>query len=154
MELAETVRESWPPDPLRRFVATPFRATFQLDSAQVCAETNDPCILMKLCESKSPREHPKNFFRWKLVRESEINVPASAPLFLHSGPVVTAVMGPACLIAVDYEKSELLAFLGSVAIGEQFDTFVLPLMCDLTQASLQTSSGRFKYCAVIGGRDA
>ena len=130
----ETGSNSSPPDLLKRFVPTPFRAELQMGSTRVTVKTNDPAIpaLLRGFKTRS-RVRPLRRFLWKIVRDDDVRASASQPMLLRNGPVVVLSMGPACLIGVDYDKNELFAFLGSFAGGDTFTASILPLLRELTE---------------------
>jgi hypothetical protein len=146
-----------PPDLLKRFVETPFRADFRVGSTRVIVKTNDPAIPDLLRDFETPsRIRPLRLFRWKLVLDGDVRATASEPMLLRSGPVVVVSMGPACLIGVDYEKNELFAFLGSAASGDEFMASVLRVLRELTEKAPGRRTRKWKAVsrpAWIGGQD-
>ena len=144
MEFPEEGANSSPPDLLKRFVPTPFRAELQIGRTRVVVKTNDPGIPLLLRDFKT-RSHicPVRQFRWKLVRDDNVRAPASQAVLLRNGPLAVLSMGPACLIGVDYENNELFAFLGAFASGDVFSTSILPMLGELTgKASLERMQKR------------
>jgi hypothetical protein len=157
VEFPETEASPSPPDLLKRFVPTPFRADLQMGSTRVVVKTNDPAIpgLLRGFKARS-RVRPLRRFRWKLVRDGDVRAPASRPILLRNGPVVVLSMGPACLIGVDYEKNELFAFLGCFARGDTFTASILPLLRELTEKRPDARKQKWKTAsrhAQIAGRN-
>jgi hypothetical protein len=148
---------SRPPDLLKRFVPTPFRADLQIGSTRVIVRTNDPAIPRFLRDFNTrSRVRPWRRFRWKLVRDGDVRAPASRPILLRNGPVVVLSMGPACLIGVDYEKNELFAFFGCFAGGDAFTASILPVLRELTEKQPDVRKQKWKTAsrrAQVGGRN-
>lgn len=57
----------------------------------------------------------------------------------HSRRMVVE-MGPACLIGLDREKRELLAFIGTAIDKRTFQNVLIPLFCELTTEVFPTSA--------------
>jgi hypothetical protein len=120
------------PDLLKRFVPTPLRRRFRLGSIEVALETNDRGIANALRTGESgPQAGPPGFF-WKLVRDFDVSDEPSEPVVIERGGGASLSMGPACLVAVDYDSRELVGFLGAAIDDRTFTGRILPLLKRLT----------------------
>ena len=138
MEMAKFFPWNNPPDLLRRFVNTPFSATLCLGVADILIQSNDETIFEQL--SPTEREHRPNLrtLLWKLVYDVDAPSEIVPPVVITHGSVVIAKLGFACLIAIDSERGELVAFLGISGSDPRFRSTVLPFLSDLTKKALAT----------------
>ncbi len=146
-----------PPDLLKRFVPTPFRANLRMGSLDVVALTNDPAILRPLTKYQSHSRRVRGQFVWKLIRDDGVQEPLLEPTIVHERAVTFVSMGPACLMAVDYENRELFTFIGLSVDVSTFTVSVLPLMSELTQRSAAEAteeSERRLELVLAGGQNA
>lgn len=126
---------SYPPDPLRRFVSTPLRAVFDVEETRVVVQTNDFSLLPELPLSTISDEDDNRRFEWKIVRDYDAPGTLEEPVFVTSEKLTTVAMGPACLVAVDHERHELLGFVGVEVDALTFRRALLPLFYRLTTAT-------------------
>jgi hypothetical protein len=140
------------PDLLKRFVQTPFRGTIQIGGKEVLIESNDPAVLEALGPLKALSATPQAF-HWKLIYDCGISSQLDDATSIACGPVFVLNLGPACFMGVDYERNELVAFLGITADRPAFRKTILPLLTNLTLRNLMDASiaGRgFEHAVPIG----
>ncbi len=122
-----------PLDLLRRFVPTPLKTQVHLEFANVLLETNDLSFfpsLPLLTPSISPSSQP---CLWKIVRDVDVRVKLAEASIVMADSLIVYSMGPACMIAADRERKEVLAFIGIEVDARIFQEGVLPALCRLTE---------------------
>jgi hypothetical protein len=122
-----------PLDLLRRFTPTPLKTQVHLEFANVLLETNDLSFfpsLPLLTPSISPSSQP---CLWKIVRDVDVRVKLAEASIVMAGSLIVYSMGPACMIAADRERKEVLAFIGIEVDARIFQEAVLPALCRLTE---------------------
>lgn len=129
-----------PLDLLRRFAPTPLKAGYQFGDARVIVQTNDFSLLPTASSSVSLPGILECDFEWILVRDSGAAGPPNPPMLLTSGAVTIVQMGSACLIGVDRDRHELVAFIGSDVYPHMHQNFLVPLFCRLTNERMALSS--------------
>ena len=132
MTLLDAVRYQDPRDALRRFVPTPLRTQFRVNSTTVVVETNDFSLLPTFPLAASSDDPGSSRLAWKLVRDSDAHGLLQEPLFLISGQLTIVGMGPSCLLGVDHQRCELLAFIGMDVDARTFQELLVPLLCRLS----------------------
>jgi hypothetical protein len=122
-----------PLDLLRRFAPTPLKTQFHLEFANVLLETNDLSFfpsLPLLNASILSSSHP---CLWKIVRDVDVRLKIAEASIVMAGSLIVYSMGPACMIAADRERKEILAFIGIEVDARVFQESVLPALCRLTK---------------------
>jgi hypothetical protein len=130
------------PDLLKRFVPTPLKQQFRLGSIEVAVETNDPAIASTVRAGEAGPQATGPSFLWKLVRDGDVRDELCEPMVIEGDRVAALSMGPACLIAVDYNSRELVGFLGVAIDDRTFTGRILPLLRRLTQGRASCELGR------------
>jgi hypothetical protein len=140
----------YPPDPLRRFVPTPLRAVFDVDQTRVVVQTNDFSLLPELPLSTISEEDDNRRFEWKIVRDYDAPGTLEKSVSVASEKLTTVTMGPACLVAVDHERHELIGFIGAEVDVIAFRHVLLPLFYRLTA----TTSGATGQGILLGDQES
>ena len=125
-----------PLDLLRRFVPTPLKAGYQFGAARVIVQTNDFSLLPTASSVANPPGISERTFAWVLVRDADTTGPLQPPMMLTSGPLTIVQMVSACLLGLDQERRELLAFIGSDVHVQTHQEFLVPLFCRLTNEAV------------------
>jgi len=139
-------------DLLRRFVPTPLKAVYQFGAVRVVVQTNDFSLLPTASSAASLPGGSERNFEWVLVRDTEATGSLQPPIMLTSGELTVVQMGSACLLGVDQERRELLAFIGSDVHARTHQEFLVPFLCRLTKESLladpftHLERSREEYC--------
>jgi hypothetical protein len=124
-----------PLDLLRRFVPTPFKAVYRINSLLVAVQTNDIALLPAMpLETTTPAARG-TYLAWKLIRDPDTPGLLAPPTVLNCGALTVAEMGTACLIAFDREQKHLLAFIGADVDGRTHQDFLIPFLCRMTNES-------------------
>jgi hypothetical protein len=121
-----------PLDLLRRFVPTPLKAVYQFGAVRVIVQTNDFSLLPTASSVANPLGIAERNFEWILVRDADTSGALQPPIMLTSGALTIVQMGSACLLGLDQERRELLAFIGSDVHVRTHQEFLVPLFCRLT----------------------
>jgi hypothetical protein len=121
-----------PLDLLRRFIPTPFKALYRIGAVRVTVETNDITLLPAFPLEADLEVLGEQCLEWRLIRDAGSPDLLGPPLFMISGILTIVTMGPACLIGVDHEQRELLAFIGTAIDARTHQDFLIPLLCQLT----------------------
>jgi hypothetical protein len=121
-----------PLDLLRRFVPTPLKAVYQFGAVRVIVQTNDFSLLPTASSVANPPGIVERNFEWILVRDADTSGALLPPIMLTSGALTIVQMGSACLLGLDQERRELLAFIGSDVHVRTHQEFLVPLFCRLT----------------------
>ncbi|HEY1483754.1 MAG TPA: hypothetical protein VGF19_13565 [Candidatus Acidoferrum sp.] len=121
-----------PLDLLRRFIPTPLQALYRIGAVRVTVKTNDITLLPAFPLDLDLEVHAEQCLEWRLIRDAGLPDLLGPPLFMISGMLTIVTMGPACLIAVDHQQRELLAFLGTSIDARTHEDCVIPLLCQLT----------------------
>jgi hypothetical protein len=121
-----------PLDLLRRFVPTPLKAVYQFGAVRVIVQTNDFSLLPTASSVANPPGIAERTFEWILVRDADTSGALQPPMMLTSGALTIVQMGSACLLGLDQERRELLAFIGSDVHVRTHQEFLVPLFCRLT----------------------
>jgi hypothetical protein len=140
-----------PLDLLRRFVATPLKAMYRIGGTRVMLQTNDFALLPTALLEAGCDKAAGWDFEWKLVRDADSCGPLAKPLFLTSEALTVVEMGNACMVGVDRERRELLAFIGRDVDTRTFQEFLVPLLCRMMNERPTvdgiTGSARTAVCA-------
>jgi hypothetical protein len=118
-----------PLDLLRRFVATPLRAMYRISGTRVMLQTNDFALLPTALLGASCDRAAGWDFEWKLVRDRDSRGPLATPRFLTSEALTVVEMGNACMVGMDRERRELLAFIGRDVDARTYQEFLVPFLC-------------------------
>ena len=121
-----------PLDLLRRFIPTPLEALYRIGTVRVTVKTNDITLLPAFPLDLDLEVLWEQRLEWRLIRDAGLPDLLGPPLFMISGMLTIVTMGPACLIAVDHQQRELLAFLGTAIDVRTYQNCLLPLLCQLT----------------------
>jgi hypothetical protein len=136
-----------PLDLLHRFAPTPLKVNVPLEFARVTLETNDlsffPEAGSQASDASSHTANPGDPLPpaclWKILRDLDTRQPLAEPAIVMSGNLITYTMGPACLIAADRERKEVLAFIGIAADARIFRETIFPALCRLTEFVIRSS---------------
>jgi hypothetical protein len=129
-----------PLDLLRRFIPTPLKAPFRVGSVHVTVRTNDITLLPVFPLQADLESLGVKSLEWRLIRDADSPGLLEPPMFVTSGALTIVAMGPACLIGVDREKRELLAFIGRAIDTRTHQDFLVPLLCELTAEMFSAST--------------
>lgn len=121
-----------PLDLLRRFVPTPLKAVYQFGAVRVVVQTNDFSLLPTASSAASLPGISERNFDWILVRDADATGPLQPPMMLTAENLTVVQMGPACLLAIDQQRRELLGFIGLDVHARTHQEFLVPLLCRLT----------------------
>lgn len=134
-----------PLDLLRRFIPAPLKASYRVGAVQVTVKTNDITLLPTFPLEVNLEVLGEQRLEWRLIRDADSTDTLGPPIFMNSGGLTVVGMGPACLIGVDHEKRELLAFIGAAIDSRTHQDFLIPLFCQLTNEVFSiTTSLRFE----------
>jgi len=120
-----------PRDLLRRFVPTPLKAFYRLGAVHLKIETNDLGLVPTLMLGVDDHARSRCEWDWKIARDPDAPGPLLAPRILRTEALSLVEMGIACLIGVDHERRELLAFVGRDIDSSTYQQFLLPFFCRL-----------------------
>ena len=129
------------PDLLRRFVATPNSSVFRIGKTYARLETNDTTLAdtiqsATVCQENSDAQKDSD---WKLIRDEQAPCGGKEVSVLSAAPIVTVLLGPGTVIAVDRERHEVLGFIAPDISGEEFAAIALPLILSLLDSTPNTS---------------
>lgn len=121
-----------PMDLLRRFIPTPFKGVYDIDTVRVTVQTNDLTLMpaLRLTEGEGVLQQPS--LDWKLIRDEDSGGVLDVPRTFTSGPVTFVEMGSACFFGLDHERREILGFIGTRIDARTYQDFVVPLLCRMT----------------------
>lgn len=122
-----------PLDLLRRFAPTPLRVTVPLDFASVTLETNDLSFFPTADASAAHVDAQLPRCLWKIVRDADIHHKPAEASIVMAGSLIVYSLGPACVIAADRERQELLAFIGVAIDARMFQDAIFPALVRLTE---------------------
>ena len=137
-------------DLLHRFAPTPLTGFLQLDCANVTLETND---LRFLPAATAPRvsatsridDQPRSSCLWKIVRDADVGQELAEVTALLSDDLVVYSMGPACIVAADRTRREVLAFIGVSVDARAYQLTILPTLYRLTEFVTRSGSSSAAY---------
>ena len=118
-----------PLDLLRRFVPTPLKAKYRVGEFRVMVQTNDITLIPIALFGTDLNAADGWDWEWKLVRDPDVPEPLESPLSLASDALTVVTMGTACLLGVDHERRELLAFIGAGVDTNAYQHVLVPLFC-------------------------
>jgi hypothetical protein len=126
-----------PLDLLHRFAPTPLKVAVALKFASVILETNDLSFLPAAPTAQpapaSAIESPLPHCLWKIVRDVDNHHKPSEASIVIAGSIIVYSLGPACIMAADRERQEVLAFIGAEAGANVFGDAILPALVRLTE---------------------
>jgi hypothetical protein len=130
-----------PLDLLHRFAPAPLKVSAPLEFASVTLETNDLSFFPEAApQAPDASSHTANAgdpslpaCLWKILRDLDTRQTLAEPTIVIAGNLITYSMGPACLIAADRERKEILAFIGTAADARTFRETIFPVLCRLTE---------------------
>jgi len=125
-----------PLDILRRFVPTPLKAMYRIGATRVMVQTNDFSLIPTLLLGTNFDVTTGWDWEWKLVRDAGTSGPLESPMVLTSEALTVVEMGTACLLGVDYERRELLAFIGEDIDARTYQEFLVRFFCRMTNEAL------------------
>jgi hypothetical protein len=131
-----------PLDLLRRFAATPQKARITFESACVMLETNDLSLFpSSISHSLTALDPTLPSCCWKVVRDVDARQKFTEPSIVITGDLMVYSMGPACIIAADRDRKEIVAFIGAEIDSSCFRESILPTLLRLTEfATLPNSA--------------
>jgi hypothetical protein len=150
MRAPEISRQVDPLDVLRRFVATPLKATYRMGITDLIVQTNDDALLPTFATEAVSQGNKNDIFQWKLVRDSDAHGSLETPMFLETGALTVVHMGPACLLALDAERKVLLGFIGADVDALSYHEYLLPIFRKLTNDALAAPELPFYQNARVG----
>ena len=121
-----------PLDLLRRFVPTPFKAVYRVNSLLVSVQTNDIALLPAMPLQTNTPPAAETDLEWKLVRDLDTPGLLTCPFVLNCGGLTVVEMGTACLIAFDHERKQLFGFIGADIDARTHQDFLIPFLCRMT----------------------
>jgi hypothetical protein len=133
MRKREPLAYSNPLDLLRRFVPTPLKANYLVGHVQVTVQTNDFTLLPALPLGASLDVQSEQTLEWKLVRDADSHGNLEEPMWLRSGMLTIVEMGPTCLLGLDFERRELLGFIGAAVDARTYQEYLVPMLCRMTK---------------------
>ena len=140
-----------PLDLLRRFVPTPLKAMYRIGAARVMVQTNDFALLPTALLGAGCDKAAGWDLEWKLVRDADSWGSLETPRFLTSEAITVVDMGNACIVGMDRERRELLAFIGRDVDARTYQEFLVPLLCRIMNetrtAEAIARSARNTVCA-------
>ena len=128
-----------PLDLLRRFAPTPLNVAFPLDCSSVVLETNDLSFFPSETAARpsssevSPIDSRLSPCLWKIVRDTDNHHKLAEASIVMAGNLIVYSFGPACIIAADRERHEVLAFVGTEADVRIFQEAIFPALVRLTE---------------------
>jgi len=136
-----------PLDLLRRFVATPLKAIYRIGGVRVMVQTNDFTLLPTLPSGASLDVTGNWDLEWKLVRDVDARGPLQPSITVDCRALTVVQMGSACLLGLDHERRELLAFIGADVDAHTHQDFLVPLLCQMTKEA--SAAERFSVPAGV-----
>ena len=140
------------PDLLRRFIPTPIKAIYRVGAVRVTVQTNDFTLLPALPLDTDHARLDEQNLEWTLIRDADSHGLLEPSNCFTSGTLTVVVMGTACLMGLDRERRELLAFFGAAIDTRTHQGVLVPLLCEMTNEVLlsdpRTRFGKWsKECA-------
>jgi hypothetical protein len=124
-------------DLLHRFAPTPLKVAVPLECASVILETNDlrffPATPTAQPATAPATESQLPHCLWKIVRDVDNHRSLTEASIVMAGSLIVYSLGPACIMAADRERQEVLAFIGTKADGQVFRDTILPALVRLTE---------------------
>lgn len=127
------------PDLLKRFVPTAFEGVFAMNEFSVLVRSNERAIIELLAPMPVQRQGPQSFI-WNVIYDIEAPSEIQSLTLLRCGRTAVANLGPGCLVAVDYDRCELIAFVGLRESNPIFRETVLRFLTALTLKVVDASS--------------
>jgi hypothetical protein len=150
MQQHDFANVSAPPDLLRRFVPTPFKAICRIGEVPVVVQTNDTTLLPTFSLEGNFVKPGEELFEWKLVRDADVREQLDQPVILNCGALEVVQMGPACLLAQDRERRELLGFVGACVDGNTYQEYLVPFMQTMTERAFAAWLSADVACGATG----
>ena len=137
-------------DLLHRFVPTPFSVSVRFNSASVSLETNDLRFLpsataLEFSANSSFDDQPTRTCLWRIIRDADVLQKLADGTGLLSDDLVVYSMGPACIIAADRPRREVLAFIGTSVDASAYQSTILPTLYRLTEFVTRSESWSAAY---------
>ena len=116
-----------------------------LGLANVEVETNDPNLFPFLVSATGDVEDASSFgsgaiddpsvcsCRWKIIRDVDVRGKTNEPTVVVAGELMVYTAGPACLIAADRGRREILGFVGRDVDKSALRESILPAIVRLTE---------------------
>ena len=138
-----------PADFLRRFTATPSRATLTVDGARVVVSTNRRFLADRLQDawgSSAPESEVGSVFNWRIVVEPDDYLQAevtSGHHLSHDGLALITI-GQNSFLACDLRTREGVGFIPQCLVNNEdlFQGNLLPALKALVRAAVEISSAR------------
>jgi hypothetical protein len=132
-------------DLLHRFVPTPLTVAVQLDCAKVVLQTNDLSFVPSMAKPENPAaSHSENqqppSCLWKVVRDASACQELTEPSIVIADELLVYSMGPACIVAADRARREVLAFIGASVDARAYQLTVLPTLYRVTEFVVRSAS--------------
>jgi len=137
-------------DLLHRFVPTPLTASLRLDSANVTLQTNDlrffpSAAALQFSAASCFDNQPRPSCLWKIVRDADVRQELTEATTILSDELVVYFMGPACIVAADRARREVLAFIGASVDARAYQFTILPTLYRLTKFVTRSDSSSAAY---------
>jgi hypothetical protein len=118
------------PDLLRRFLATPFVFVERDGSSQICIESNELEIALRIRGAAVVQREGRRAggLSCKIIRDMAAPVGGSEISILSDGPLRVLKRGRGTIVIHDRERSELLGFLASNVKVSELVSSLLPLL--------------------------
>jgi hypothetical protein len=129
-----------PLDLLCRFAPTPLKTNVRFEFAHVFLETNDLSFFPSLPVLSPSTSSSSKPCLWKIVRDLDVRLKIAEASIVMAGSLIVYLMGPACVIAADRERKEILAFIGIEVDARIFQEAILPALCRLTEFVVRQES--------------
>jgi hypothetical protein len=130
-----------PPDLLRRFVPTPFRGIYRIGEVPVLVQSNDITLLPAFPLEDNFVAPGEELFEWKLIRDADVREQMEQPVVLNCAGLKVVQMGPACLLALDWGRRELLGFIGASVARSTYQEYLVPFMQRMMEHAFAEGSG-------------
>jgi hypothetical protein len=132
-------------DLLHRFVPTPLTAAVQLDCAKVLVQTNDLSFFPSRAKPENRAashtdNQPPPSCLWKVVRDVSAGQELTEPSIVIADELLVCSMGPACIVAADRARREVLAFVGASVDARTYQHTVLPTLYRVTEFVMRSTS--------------
>jgi hypothetical protein len=118
------------PDLLRRFGATPYVFSRNDGCNQICVESNDLEIALKVRRSDIVQSQRGRFngLRCKLVRDMKGPIGRSEVSIVSDGTLRVLCLGRGTILIHDQERSELLGFISRDVKAQELVSSLIPML--------------------------
>ena len=99
-------------------------------------QTNDFTLLPALPFDTDHDRVGEQNLEWTLIRDADSHGLLEPPLFLRSGALTVALLGAACVVALDHEQRKLFGFIGADIESRAHQGILVPLLWQMTNEVL------------------